>query len=58
MTNEQIGLVIQFVKDCGKEVTAELVLYVCNIIDPDVTLDQCERAIALKKSQDQTGWIF
>jgi len=58
MTLYQIGLVVQFVKDCGKTVTTELVLEVCNIIDPGVTSDQCEQAIALKNSQDQTGWIF
>lgn len=58
MTNEQIGLVIQFIQDCKKETTVELVLYICNVIDPSVTLDQCERAISLKKSQDATGWIF
>jgi hypothetical protein len=58
MTNYQIGLVVQFVKDCGKPVTTELVLEVCNIIDPSVTLEQVERAIALKNSQDATGRIF
>jgi hypothetical protein len=58
MTLYQIGLVVQFVKDCGKEVTTELVLEVCNIIDPSVTFEHVERAIALKKSQDHTGWVF
>ncbi|HEX3643694.1 MAG TPA: hypothetical protein VHV10_20585 [Ktedonobacteraceae bacterium] len=58
MTYQQIGLVIQFIQDCNKEVTAELVLYICNIIEPDVTLEEVEIAISLKKSQDSTGWIF
>jgi len=45
MTTEQIRLVIQFIIDCKKEVTTELVLEICNIIDPSVTLEQCEQAI-------------
>src|ERR1700730_12550067 len=55
MEEQQIGLVIQFVKDCGKEVTAELVLYVCNVIDPSITLKQVERAIAEDCFQDEVG---
>jgi hypothetical protein len=45
MDSHQIGLVIQFVKDCGKEAETEMVLYVCNVIDPEVTVEQVERAI-------------
>jgi hypothetical protein len=58
MTNQQIISILEMLQECGKEASAGNVYEIVRIIGETVSAEQIEQAIALKDSQDNTGWVF